>query len=78
MMEENDSKPDDDYTVCEKMVLSYIEEPKADCHSSPLQYWKNKLQYPLLAQLARKYLTPPCTQLYLIISEKFFPNILKE
>jgi len=24
MMEGNDSEPDDDYTACEKMVLSYI------------------------------------------------------
>jgi len=65
----NDSEPDDDYTACEKMVLSYIGEPKADHHSSPLQYWKNKLQYPLLVQLARKYLTLLCTT---VPSERLF------
>ena len=62
MMKENDSEPDDDYITCEKMVHCYLGEPNVDRQSNPLQYWKhNKLQYPLLAQLARKYLAPPCT-----------------
>jgi len=41
----NDSEPDDDYTTCEKMVDSYIADPKADRHSSPLQFWKKKINY---------------------------------
>ena len=70
MIKENDSVPDFDYTACEKMAHCYLGEPNADHRSSPLQYWKsNKLQYPLLAQLARKYLAPPCTT---VPSEKLF------
>ena len=53
-----------------RWFISYIGESKADHHSNPLQYWKkNKLQYPLLAQLARKYLAPPCTT---VPSERLF------
>jgi len=70
IIKEYDSEPDDDYTACEKMVHSYLGEPNADRHSNPLQYWKkNELQYPLLAQLARKYLAPPCTT---VPSERLF------
>ena len=38
IIKEYDSELDDDYTTCEKMVHSYLGEPNADRHSSPLQY----------------------------------------
>ena len=53
MMEENDSEPVQH--VKRWCIHSYIGEPKADCQSTVLE------KECLLAQLARKHMTPLCT-----------------
>ena len=67
---DRESNENDEHSICQKMVNTYLSEVSAPRHSNPLHYWKEKkVTWPLLAHLARKYLAPPCTT---VPSERLF------
>ena len=67
---DRESNENDEHSICQKMVNTYLSEVNAPRHSNPLHYWKEKkVTWPLLAHLARKYLAAPCIT---VPSERLF------
>ncbi|CAJ1053418.1 hypothetical protein KUCAC02_018705 [Xyrichtys novacula] len=60
-------------------LRSYLLEPTIELKRCPLEYWRsNESCYGLLSQLARKYLSSPCTS---VDSERLFSgagNVMTE
>lgn len=56
-----DTEPDESDPVLIE-VRSYLQDKPLDREESPLQWWKNNQhRFPLIAQVAKKYLTVPAT-----------------
>ncbi|KAJ8359249.1 hypothetical protein SKAU_G00157740 [Synaphobranchus kaupii] len=54
----------------EVQIQGYLSESPIPRTESPMEYWRsNKSRFPTLAQLARKYLSAPCTS---VDSERLF------
>ena len=51
----------------------YLMAPKIGRHADPLDYWRSRqVEFPHLAQLARKFLATPCSSVY---SERVFSEL---
>jgi hypothetical protein len=64
------SNSEDEDGAEDNEIKRYTEEPKCDRNSEPLKWWSlHAAQYPLLSQVARKYLSTPATT---VPSERLF------
>ncbi|XP_038155660.1 E3 SUMO-protein ligase ZBED1-like [Cyprinodon tularosa] len=67
------------HSQADQQIQAYLSEPTIPRSESPLDYWRsNKIRFPQLALLARKYLSSPCTS---VDSERLFSaaaNVIDE
>jgi len=68
--EETDAALSESLSTAEVQIESYLKQPNQPRHSNPIVYWQEKkMFYPVLAQLAAKYLSTPAAS---VASERLF------